>query len=153
MDNLKDGLGKDAENGEPGAWPADWMVGFLLAFRANGNIGQACQAAGTTRTKVYNARFSSAKFRDAYDEAREDAIDTLEQEAWGRAKSGSDMLLWKLLSSLRRSTYGEKVEINLTVKAKIEELAEQFELAPTDVMAEVERILQGEREQSAGIGS
>lgn len=149
MDDIAGSLGK--EPSEPGAFPHDWMVPFLLHFRLTGNIGQSCEAAGTTRSQVYNARFGSARFRAAYDDAREDAIDTLEAEAWKRAKGGSDALLWKLLSSLRRSTYGEKVEINLSVKSRIDSLAEQAGLAPTEVMAEVERILQGEKEPGIGV--
>lgn len=127
-------------------WPHDWMMPFLLHLRADGNVGGACQAAGISRVTAYTWRAQFERFRRAWDEAVEDAIDELEAECRRRALAGSDVLLWKMLSSLRRNTYGERIEIEHTLKQYVKSLAEQFQLTEDEILAEAERILSGKSE-------
>ena len=91
------------------AWPADWMPAFLLALRNSANVRASCQAAGISRKEAYKRRGTSARFREAWDEAIEDALDVLEAVAFQRAKASSDFLLWRLLASRRRDVYGDRV--------------------------------------------
>lgn len=90
-------------------WPFDWMPAFLAALKNSANVRASCQAAGISRKEAYKRRASSARFREAWDEALEDALDVLEAVAFQRAKASSDFLLWKLLASRRRDVYGERV--------------------------------------------
>jgi hypothetical protein len=91
--------------------PKNWEQTFLEAFRNSGNVRAACQAAGVRRQLVYERRAKNKTFAAKWDEAREDAIDTLEATAWTRARATSDYLLWKLLQSNRRSLYGDKQQV------------------------------------------
>ena len=88
---------------------------FLEAFREAGNVREACEAAGIHRVTAYKWRYADPEFAAAWDQAREDAIDTLEQVAWKRAKDQSDYLLWKLLQSNRRALYGDKQQVDVTI--------------------------------------
>lgn len=120
-------------------WPAPWMPAFLLAFRNSGNVRASCQAAGISRKEAYKQRQKLARFREAWDEALEDAADTLEAVAWQRARNGSDYLLWKLLASLRRDKFGDHVTVN--VRSAARQLATQYGLDERELVAEAERIV------------
>lgn len=111
-------------------WPVPWMPAFLLAFRNSGNVRASCQAAGISRKEAYKRRASSARFREAWDEALEDATDTLEAVAWQRARNGSDYLLWKLLASLRRDKFGDAVRVTLDLEAEARRIATERGLSP-----------------------
>src|SRR4051812_1251527 len=67
-----------------------WVKAFLAAFRDTGNVRRACEAAGKSRTVVYEHRKADPGFAAAFDEAREDAADLLEGEARRRAVDGVD---------------------------------------------------------------
>lgn len=94
-------------------WPADWMPAFLLALRNSANVRASCQAAGISRKEAYKRRGTSARFREAWDEAIEDALDVLEAVAFQRAKASSDFLLWRLLASRRRDIYGDRQAVEV----------------------------------------
>jgi hypothetical protein len=111
-------------------WPFPWMPAFLLAFRNSGNVRASCQAAGITRQLAYQQRAKSARFRNAWDEALEDATDTLEAVAWQRARNGSDYLLWKLLASLRRDKFGDAVKVTIDLEAEARRIAAERGLSP-----------------------
>ncbi len=110
--------------------PAEWMPVFLLALRNSANVRASCTAAGISRKEAYRQRQKYARFRDGWDEALEDAIDTLEAVAWQRARAGSDFLLWRLLASLRREKYGDAVKINVDLTAEAERIARERGLSP-----------------------
>jgi hypothetical protein len=95
------------------AWPADWMPAFLLALKNSANVRASCQSAGISRKEAYKRRGNSARFREAWDEALDDALDVLEAVAFQRAKTSSDFLLWKLLASRRREIYGDRQAVEL----------------------------------------
>ena len=127
-------------------WPCEWMIPFLLNLRVDGNVSNAAKAAGVSRATALGWRGRLPRFRSAWDEAIEDTIDELEAEARRRALSGSDMLLWKMLSSLRRQTYGERIEIEHSIKQRVKELAERYKFSEKEIIEEAERILSGESE-------
>lgn len=111
-------------------WPSDWMPAFLLGLRGRANVREACEAAGISRTIAYRARTQSVRFRNAWDEAIEDALDTLEAEAWNRAKTISDYLLWRLLASYRREKFGDAVAIKVDYEREAERIAQEYGLPP-----------------------
>lgn len=93
------------------------MARFLEKFRDSGNIRLSCRAADVSRKTVYRWRNKWATFAAEWDEAKEDACDILEGEAWKRAiKNQSDRLLMFLLKAHRREVYGDKVAMEHTGK-------------------------------------
>jgi len=88
----------------------DWRPGFLNAFKNSGNIRASCAAAGISRAEAYRVRDEDATFREQWDQAREDAIDTLEASAWQIARQPhGQYILWKLLQANRRALYGDRI--------------------------------------------
>ena len=103
---------------------------FLAAFRETGNVCLACQAAGVGRSSHYRWLEQDPEYREAFDQAKEDATDVLEAEAHRRAVEGveepvgwdkgvaggtvrrySDVLLMFLLKGLRPERYRERVDV------------------------------------------
>jgi hypothetical protein len=87
------------------AYDHEWMNVFLATLRNSGNIRAACDKAGVSRQSAYQARDRDSIFRDAWDEAKQDAVDILEAVAWSRAQTQSDTLLIFLLKHNRPETY------------------------------------------------
>lgn len=76
--------------------------------------------AGISRSSAYEWRNADKSFADAWDEAEQIAVDSLEQVAWDRAKGKgedrSDRMLEILLKAHRREKYVERVAAELTGK-------------------------------------
>lgn len=87
------------------AYECEWMGTFLATLRNSGNVRAACDKAGISRRNVYEFRDRDSIFRDAWDEAKQDAVDILEAVAWSRAQTQSDTLLIFLLKHNRPETY------------------------------------------------
>lgn len=114
---------------------------FLDALARCGNISLASRAAGLSRPGLYARRERDAEFAQEWDEAIRTATDTLEAEAWRRARDGvpeylvtgkglvldkngepvmqnrySDSLLTTLLKAHKPERYRERstVEMNVT---------------------------------------
>lgn len=102
---------------------------FLGDFRLCGNVLRSAAAAGIDRRTVYGWLGDDAKFKALHDEALQDALDRLEEEARRRAIDGwmepvvsggtlvthvrkySDTLLIVLLKGKRPDTFRERHEI------------------------------------------
>jgi len=94
------------------------MGRFLESLRETGNVRLACEAAGKPRRTVYNWRDRWTTFEDEWDDALEDACDTLEREAWIRATEGqSDRLLMFLLKAHRPNKFKERAAVEHTGEA------------------------------------
>jgi hypothetical protein len=64
---------------------------FLTMLReTGGNVSRACEATGVRRATVYGWRSGDPLFAQAWDEAVEQGLDELEQEARRRAFHGTD---------------------------------------------------------------
>ena len=90
------------------------MERFLEKLRDCGNVRLSCEAAGVARVTAYTWRKKWSTFRDAWEQALEDACDTLEGVAWERAKETSDRLLMFLLKAHRPSKYKDRTTIEHT---------------------------------------
>ena len=66
----------------------DKRAQFIATLRNTANVRASAQSAGVTRKTVYRWREKSAAFALEWDEALEDACDTLEAAAWRRARDG-----------------------------------------------------------------
>jgi len=93
-----------------------FMDRFLEKLRESGNVRLSCEAAGLNRRTVYRWRETWVTFADEWQEALDDALDTLEGEAWRRARKNSDRLLMFLLQAHRPERFGTKVQHDHDVK-------------------------------------
>jgi hypothetical protein len=62
---------------------------FLDSLAKTGNISAACRASGFPRKSAYRLREEDPDFAAAWEQALEEAVESLEQEAWRRAAKGS----------------------------------------------------------------
>lgn len=85
-----------------------WQPAFLAALANCGVVRAACTAANITSGYVYQVRLKDPKFAAAWEQALEDAADSLEAEAVKRARAGSDTLLIFLLKAARPEKYRER---------------------------------------------
>ena len=117
-----------------------WQPRFLEAFRASANVRLACQAAGIDRKTAYRERDKDAAFAEAWDSAKEDAVDTLEAVVFQRARQASDTLAIFLLKAHRPHVYRERIDIRIDASHAIERLTTDPDERAA-ALAEVESIL------------
>ena len=67
------------------------MKAFLAAYRETGNITRAVLMAKVSRRRHYG-QLEGKAYREAFEDAQEHAVETLEEEARRRAISGSNSL-------------------------------------------------------------
>jgi hypothetical protein len=127
-----------------------WKPAFLEALRNSCNIRASCKAAGVDRSTVTKARQRDAGFRAAWEEAVEDAIDTLTATAWQRATTGgSDRLLEVLLRAYAPERFGDRLRVDVASEAR--RITRELGGTPEDeeaAVAEAERILQRRRAEA-----
>lgn len=109
----------------------DWRLPFLAVLRREGNVREACRAAGVSRQVAYRRRNQDSEFRAAWDEARDEAIDQLEEVAFERARRASDTLLIFLLKSHRPTVYRPGPQREMLVRnaehsARVDQLEAQL---------------------------
>jgi hypothetical protein len=86
----------------------------LSAFKNCANVTKACEIADIARATFYGWLKEDPEFKAAYEAAREEAVEVLEDEAIRRATvGGSDTLLIFLLKAARPQKYrdGYRAEI------------------------------------------
>jgi hypothetical protein len=105
-----------------------WKPAFLEFLRASASVTDSARGAGVSRRGTYKAREKDEEFREAWEDALEEATDALEAEARRRALEGvrepvfyqgkevgsvqrySDTLLIFLLKGRRREVFGDKTD-------------------------------------------
>lgn len=95
----------------------EWFPRFLAVLRNTANVRAACEAAKIDRRTAYRNRDENPSFKERWDEAIEDACDSLEAAAWLRAKRNDSTLMIFLLKAHRPGKYREttrNVNVNLT---------------------------------------
>ena len=132
-----------------------WKPLFLETLRETANVSRSAKIAGVSRKTAYKHRETSETFRDAWDDAIEEGLDYLEEEARRRAFEGtqkpvyqrgelvghvrefSDTLTIFLLKGRRPEVYGDRLKQEVTGKdgGPVEHKHQGFNLA-----AEVRRI-------------
>lgn len=73
-----------------GTSKAGWQDRFIAALADYGNVGRACRFAGISRDVAYDNRKTDAEFAKRWKQALKTATDTLEEEAWRRAREGTE---------------------------------------------------------------
>jgi hypothetical protein len=86
---------------------------FLTAYAETGNISEAARIARCDRHSHYKW-IEDAEYAKRFAEAKEQAIERLEEIARKRAEKHSDTLLIFLLKSLRPKVYRERREVEHT---------------------------------------
>ncbi|MGI9069134.1 MAG: hypothetical protein ACR2HX_22370 [Pyrinomonadaceae bacterium] len=106
-----------------------WQKAFLAALENTGSVTAAAEAAGVHRTAAYKIRQTHKEFSQQWDEAIDQAADTLEDEARKRAFAGSDLLLMFLLKGIRPQKWRESratlppAELNKMIEVELKRLA------------------------------
>jgi terminase small subunit-like protein len=83
---------------------------FLGRYAESANVRQACEAVGINRQTHYNWLKSDPDYAEAFERAKDEAADRLEELARSRASAGSDTLLIFLLKGARPDVYRERYE-------------------------------------------
>ena len=78
---------------------------FLSELCKMPNVSRACRLAKISRPTAYNHRDSDPDFKQAWDDALEEGIESLEEKAWQQAKKGSDTLTIFLLKAHKPAKY------------------------------------------------
>ena len=95
-----------------------WKKAILDCIVVCGSVKAACEAVDIDESWVYECRHKDPEFEAAFQIALEKATKNLEQEAFRRAKKGSDRLVEFLLSR-RDPRYKNKEELQLGGKMDI----------------------------------
>lgn len=125
---------------------------FLLILSQGNSITAAARAIGVSRQAIYNYRDHDAAFKRAWDNAIEEGLDTLEDEAIKRAKKSSDLLLMFLLKGGRPDKFKDRVDINVNWRVELERagldpakaLADMVENARKQLEASNSDVIEGE---------
>ncbi len=107
-----------------------WKPAFLAALAIDPNVTAAARDAGISRQAAYAAREGDREFADAWEDAIDQAVDSMESEARRRAMQGtekpvfyqgeecgrvreySDQLIMFLLRAHRPEKYRENVKLD-----------------------------------------
>lgn len=90
---------------------------FLEELSKAQSVSAAARSCAVSRTALYNLRENDSEFAAAWDDAIEQGVDALEDEAVRRALSSSDTLMIFLLKGARPEKYREttrNVNVNVT---------------------------------------
>jgi len=122
-----------------------WRRIFLVTLRATGNVMLSCQSAHISKVVAYRLKNNNQLFRKQWEEAEDDAIETLEAIARKRAAESSDVLLIFLLKAHRPEKYREVYRVEHTViQEEVKRLAAETGLSAEAIEAEF-RALTGKK--------
>ena len=94
---------------------------FIAALTVQGTVSHAAQAAGVSRNTVYRWRDDDPEFAILWDEAHEQAVDSVESVLFQKALSGDTICMIFYLKA-HRPIYRDRVNIDIQqLKGEIEE--------------------------------
>ena len=104
-----------------------WYDGFLTELTRTFNVTKACRKAHVGRTAAYEHRKKNEGFREAWENARFEVIDGLEETLIEQAKKNPTLLIFAL-KNLKPEVYGERQTIdgNFDISVKTSEAAEHL---------------------------
>ena len=133
----------------------DRYARFIEELARTGNITGSAKTAGVSRRNIYRERENVKEFREAWDDAVEEAVDELEREARRRAVEGvakpvfyqgvqcgsiqefSDTLLIFLLKGARPEKYRHEAYLGANAAQSATEIARQLHEAAGAMAASV----------------
>ena len=95
-----------------------WHARFLELLGTTCNVTLSARGAGIIPNTAYEHRKAFPEFATAWDEAKEQAIEILEAEAWQRARKQSDVLMIFLLKAHKPDKYREQQHLDVTSGGK-----------------------------------
>lgn len=96
-----------ARGWKPGSWP-----------RNSGNVRATCRAAGVDRSTVTKARQQDPRFRAQWNEAMEDAIDTLQAIARQRDTTGQSDRLLEVLLRAHAPEFADRLKVDVCAEVR-----------------------------------
>src|SRR6185369_5221556 len=94
---------------------------FIAALTVQGTVSHAAQAAGVSRNTVYRWRDEDPEFAILWDEAHEQAVDSVESVLFQKALSGDTICMIFYLKA-HRPIYRDRLNIDIQqLKSEIEE--------------------------------
>ena len=94
---------------------------FIAALTTHGTVFHAAQAAGVSRNTVYRWRDDDPEFAILWDEAHEQAVDSVESVLFQKALSGDTICMIFYLKA-HRPIYRDRLNIDIEqLKSQIEE--------------------------------
>src|ERR1700758_1550961 len=72
----------------------DWVQTFLKEFAKSCNVTESCKKAGVSRVYVYKLRMEDPEFAAQYEDAYQEARDSLQSEAFRRGRDGFEESVW-----------------------------------------------------------
>ena len=99
---------------------------FIAALTTHGTVSHAAQAAGVSRNTVYRWRDEDPEFAILWDEAHEQAVDSVESVLFQKALSGDTICMIFYLKA-HRPIYRDRLNIDIQqLKSEIEEKMAQL---------------------------
>src|SRR5262245_35840822 len=90
----------------------NWKRRFIDTLRETANVRMSCKQAGIPRSSAYYKREKDSKFAAEWDEAIEDAVDSLELAATARAVNGLERRrpIWMKVKDAEGNEIVQKVD-------------------------------------------
>lgn len=89
----------------------EWEDKFIALLGSSCNVALAAKGANISRKTAYQYRKQSVEFGQRWKEAKAEAVELLEAEAWQRARKQSDTLMIFLLKAHKPSKYQERMRV------------------------------------------
>ena len=103
---------------------------FIDALTAQGTVYHAAKVAGVSRNTPYRWRQDDSEFAEAWDEAHEQAVDSVEHSLFQKAVSGDTICMIFYLKA-HRPIYRDRLNIDIKqVQSEIEERMAQLRTNP-----------------------
>ena len=103
---------------------------FIAALEAKGTVLHACKAAGISRQTAYRWRDDDPEFAILWDEAHEQAVDSVESVLFQKALSGDTICMIFYLKA-HRPIYRDRLNIDIQqLKSEIEEKMARCGMTP-----------------------
>ena len=107
---------------EKGEWPP-WAAGYLAAIREVPNLTRAAERAGIARSTALRLGQRDESFALAVHDAREEALDLLEQQIYARATAGTP-----IRKTVTKTDKEGKVETTITEELHVSDVLAMFYL-------------------------
>src|ERR1041384_3832871 len=103
---------------------------FIAALEAQGTVLHACKAAGISRQTAYRWRDEDPEFAILWDEAHEQAVDSVESVLFQKALSGDTICMIFYLKA-HRPIYRDRLSVDVEqLKSDIEEKMANLGMTP-----------------------
>lgn len=103
-----------------------WEDTFIRLLGQTCNVSLSAKGAGITRSQAYQYRGQSVEFAKRWRDAKAEAIELLEAQAWKRAQTTSDTLMIFLLKAHKPSKYQERMRVLHEFSSKEQEQLRQI---------------------------